>query len=100
MAALEMDVFRTELQSFPLRAFIDEARDLLGNEVLSEVLSHYSVQLDELMDTSTWVSLEFVESILQEFLDRSKDPQFFDRATVRGLTPKYVGPLYPLLVSF
>jgi signal transduction histidine kinase len=94
-----VETFRPELHIWPLRAFIDEARDTLGNERLSELLSKFSLEQKDFLDTSAWVSLEFVEALLQDFLDTTKDPEFFDRATIRGMASRYVGPLYPLLVA-
>jgi signal transduction histidine kinase len=95
-----MEIFRQELHSFPLRAFIDEARATLGAAALDELLKGYGVSLPELMDSSAWLSMEFVESFIKTTLERSHDPALFDRASVRSMTPKYIGPLYPLLFAF
>jgi len=95
-----MEIFRQELHSFPLRAFIDEARTALGAVALDELLNGYGVRLSELMDSSAWLSLEFVESFVKTTLERAHDPALFDRANVRSMTPKYIGPLYPLLFAF
>lgn len=94
-----MEVFRPELQIFPLRAFIDEARDAFGSERLEALLKPYGVPSEAFSDPSAWVSLEFVESLLARMQDEAGDEGFFDRATLRGMSPKYIGPLYPLMVA-
>jgi signal transduction histidine kinase len=95
-----MEIFRPELQSFPLRAFLDEARDVLGDQGVAQVLARFSVSPADLSEKSPWVSLEFVEALLQDLVDATKDVEFFERAAARGMTAKYIGPLMPLVVAF
>jgi signal transduction histidine kinase len=95
-----MEIFRPELHSFPFRAFLDEARTTLGAAGLDELLKGYGVSLPELMDSSAWLSVEFVESFIRDILERSQDPALFDRACLLSMSPKYIGPLYPLLFAF
>ena len=45
-----MEIFRPELQSFPLRANLDEARDTIGEAALTEILEKYRVTYAELLD--------------------------------------------------
>jgi signal transduction histidine kinase len=95
-----MEIFRPELHSFPFRALLDEARATLGAAVLDDILKGYGVRLPELMDSSAWLSIEFVESFIRDVLERSQDPGFLDRGCALSMTPKYIGPLYPLLFAF
>src|ERR1700753_3231425 len=94
-----MEIFSPELHSFPLRAFLDEAKVNLGEAGLAAVLGRYGVTEAELADSTSWVSLEFVESLLQALIDETKEPDFVERSVVRGMTPKYIGALYPLLFA-
>ncbi len=95
----EVEVFRPELQAFGTKAIIDEAVEQLGRDVVVEVLGRYRVTTPDLNDSSAWVSLAFVEALLQDFIERSGDEAFLDRAALRGMTPKYLGALYPLLFA-
>ena len=95
-----MEVFRQELQSFPLIAIFDEARDAIGAEALAALLEPHGVTVEALSDSSSWVSLRFVEAVLEGLVDAAKDPEFLDRAILRGMRPRYIGPLYPLLFAF
>ena len=95
-----MHAFRSELTIAPLRAFIDEARDALGDDALNTILAKYSLQQKDFLDATAWVSLEFVEALLQDVLDATRDPDYFRRSTIRGMTPKYLGAIYPLIATF
>jgi signal transduction histidine kinase len=94
-----MEIFLPELHAFPLRAFLDEGRETLGAAGLTELLGLYGLIAADLTDSSTWVSLAFVESLLEELVKRANDPEFLERCMARGMTPKYIGPLYPLLFA-
>jgi signal transduction histidine kinase len=95
-----MEIFRPELHSFPFRAFLDEGRAALGAAGLDELLRSYGVSVTELMDSSAWLSVEFVESFIRDILERSQDPALFERACLLSMSPRYIGPLYPLLFAF
>jgi signal transduction histidine kinase len=95
-----VEVFRPELHSFPLRAFLDEARDTLGDKAYLSLLAKYDLKPEHLLDRSAWISLEFAESVLGDMIAASQDPEFFERACLRGMSAKYIGPLYPLLFAF
>ncbi|HEY2736576.1 MAG TPA: HAMP domain-containing sensor histidine kinase, partial [Polyangiales bacterium] len=94
-----MEIFSPELHCFPLRAFLDEAKDKLGDIGLAAVLGRYGLTEAELADSTAWVSLEFVESLLQALVDETHEPDFVERSVMRGMTPKYIGALYPLLFA-
>lgn len=94
-----MEIFRSELHIFALRAFVDEARDVLGEAGMAQVLHHYGVTPEQFLDQSAWVSLEFVEALLQHFSDVTGDAGFIERGAVRGMQPKYLGPIYPLIAT-
>lgn len=96
-----MDVFRPELHSFSLRAILDEAEASLGHEPVARVLARYGLSRERLSDPSAWVSLEFYESLLDGLnACASGDPDLLERAMLRAMSPKYLGPLYPLLFAF
>jgi signal transduction histidine kinase len=95
-----MEIFLPELHNWPLRAFLDEASDTFGEDALRELLNSYGLQLQDFVDASAWISLEFVEALLQGMVELAGDPEFFDRATRRGMSAKYIGPLYPLFRAF
>src|SRR4051812_12831875 len=95
-----MDVFRQELHSFSLRAFLDEAEASLGREAVLRIISEHGVPLERLIDRRAWVSLEFFECLLDALIERARDPGLLTRATLRSMSPKYLGPLYPLLFAF
>jgi signal transduction histidine kinase len=95
-----VQTFRPELTIGPLRAFIDEARDAIGDDALTAILAKYSLQQKDFLDATAWVSLEFVEALLQDILDATSDPDYFRRSTIRGMTPQYLGAIYPLIATF
>lgn len=94
-----MEIFSPELHSFPLRAFLDEAKEILGAAPFAGVLAQFAVTEAELADSTAWVSLEFVEALLQALSDATGEPDFVERSITRGMTPKYIGALYPLLFA-
>ena len=95
-----MEIFRAELHIFALRAFVDEAREMLGETALKKMLEPYGVTEDQFLDQSAWVSLDFVEALFQDLIDATGDPTYFERAAARGVSPKYLGPIYPLIATF
>lgn len=95
-----MDVFKTEIQAFPLRAFLDDARESIGEEALQAVLARHSVTAEQLIDRSAWVSLRFVEHLLKDLTAATGDVEFLERAMARSMRPKYMGPLFPLFAAF
>ena len=94
-----MEIFRSELHIFPLRAFVDQARDVLGEAGVAHVLSPYGVTAEQFLDQTAWVSLEFVEALLQDFIDVTGDTSFIERGAVRSMQPRYLGPIYPLIAT-
>src|SRR5690349_12781479 len=95
-----MEVFRQELNAFPFRAVLDQAAEEIGHDGLEKVLRKYGVGRRDISDSSVWISVAFVDAVLRDIAELLDDPAFIDRATLRGLTRRYMGPLYPLIVSF
>ena len=95
-----MDVFRQELHSFSLRAVLDEAEASIGREAVARIVAEHGATLERLIDGSAWVSLDFFESLLDALIERARDPRLLTRAMLRSMSPKYLGPLYPLLFAF
>jgi len=95
-----MEVFRSELHVFPLRAILDESKAVLGEEALDEVLEQFGLVFADLTDRSGWVSLEFVEAFIGELVRRAQDRDILTGAMDRAMSPAGIGPLYPLFVAF
>ena len=94
-----MEVFRRELCAFPLRAYVDATRAAIGTEALDEMLQPYGIQASDLEDPNAWYSLDFVEALLKNVVDRC-GIDHLDQATRLGITPKYLDVLAPLVVAF
>ena len=95
-----MNVFKPELQAFAVRAILDEAALALGAEEVVQQLATHELVLSDLDDPSAWLSLEFIEALLDGFVKRGGDAAFLERAASNGVTPKSLGSLYPLLFAF
>jgi hypothetical protein len=96
-----MQVFRQELNAFPLGALLDQAADELGAPGLDGLLGSYGVSRRDLSDSANWVSVEFVGALLADIVSHlSGDSAFLERAAARGMSPRYMGPLYPFAIGF
>jgi hypothetical protein len=94
-------VFRQELSAYPLQALLDQAEEELGSpEKLAEILARYEVTRADIAHDTDWVSLEFVDALLGDIVERLGDHGFIERAAVRGVQRKYLGPIFPLIVRF
>ena len=94
-----MEIFSPQLHTFPLRAVLDEAKEILGGPGFAAVLAQFAVTEAELSDSTAWISLEFAEALIQALLDATNEPDLIERSIARGMTPKYIGALYPLLFA-
>src|SRR5689334_10920426 len=95
-----MQVFGNELSAFPLQAIFDQAEVEISEAGVERVLQGYGTSRRELADPSAWVSLEFVEAVVADFLALTHgDIAFLERAAMRSVSAPYMGPLYPLLVG-
>jgi signal transduction histidine kinase len=94
-------VFSQELSAYPLQALLDQAEEDLGSaEQLAEILARYDVTRADIAESTDWVSLEFVDALIEDIVARLGDPGFVARAAVRGVQRKYLGPIFPLIVRF
>jgi signal transduction histidine kinase len=93
-------VFRQDLNAATLQALLDQATDEIGAQSLEQILGRHSVSRAELADPSVWVSIEFVDALLRGIIEQRGDRAFIERAAVRSISRRYLGPLYPLLVGF
>jgi signal transduction histidine kinase len=91
---------RVELHAFGLRAMLDTARGELGDHALGQMLSSLGVSPARATARDAWMSMEFVESFMEEMVRRSGDPSIIDRLSRASMTAKYLGPLYPILKAF
>ena len=95
-----MEVFKQELHVFPLRAYLDATREAIGDEALARLLQRYGLSIAHFEDANAWISVEFAEAFLEDMVNACNDPDHLDRATRRGMSRKYLGPLLPLFVAF
>ncbi|MFT3924093.1 MAG: ATP-binding protein [Myxococcales bacterium] len=95
-----MQVFGNQLSAFPLQAIFDQAEVEISEAGVARVLAGYGTSRRELADPSAWVSLEFVEAVVADFLSLTHgDFTFLERAAMRSVSAPYMGPLYPLMVG-
>jgi len=95
-----MQVFGNQLSAFPLQAIFDQAEAEISEAGVAQVLAGYGTSRRELSDPSAWVSLEFVEAVVADFLSLTHgDSTFLERAAMRSVSAPYMGPLYPLFVG-
>ncbi len=95
-----MEVFRPELHAYGMRAWLEVARESLGASRVAELLARYGVSEQVLNDPESWLSLEFVESWIDDIVTATGDPQIIDRAARLSLSRKYLGPLYTWVRAF
>ncbi len=95
-----MQVFRHELNAFPLLAIVDQAIDELGEATLERLLVTYGVTRRQVSDPSAWVSVEFAEALLADITRELQGGEaFIERAIRRGMSPRYMGFLYPFIIG-
>lgn len=94
-----MEIFKQELHVFPMRAYLDATRQAIGSEALDELLRPYGITAQSFEDPNGWISVEFAEAFLQDMVERCGDPSHFARATRLGMSPKYLGALFPLFAA-
>jgi signal transduction histidine kinase len=95
-----VDPYKPELHASGFRAILEVASNLLGADEVSTLVQSLGVKLDELSDPNGWFSLEFAETMINEITARTGDATWLDRAMRLGVTPKYLGILWPLFRSF
>jgi signal transduction histidine kinase len=79
---------------------LEVATQEIGRPGVAEIVEPLGVTLDELADPNGWFSLEFAEAFISAISARLEDPTWLDRAMRLGVTPKYLGILYPLFRAF
>jgi signal transduction histidine kinase len=97
---LSIDPYKPELHASGFRAMLEVATQLMGRDQVAALVRSLGVSLEELSDPNAWFSLAFAEALMQELDARCGDPNWLDRAMRLGVTPKYLGILYPLFRSF
>ena len=95
-----IDPFKPELHASGFRAILEVASKHLGPDEVRKLVESLGVKLEQFSDPNGWLSLEFAEALNQEISSRVADPTWLDTAMRLGLTPKYLGILYPLFRSF
>jgi signal transduction histidine kinase len=91
-----VEIFKPEMCAFPLRAYVDATREAIGSDALEAMLLPYGIDSSGFEDPTAWYSLEFVEAFIRDMLERCNEPGYLERATRLGMTPKYLGALFPL----
>jgi signal transduction histidine kinase len=92
----EEAVFRSEVHSFFLRPFLDDAQAKLGREEMRVLLARFGVTEEQLRDETAWVSLRFCEDLFEALIGAGEDLGMFDRCGRLAVSPKYAGILRPL----
>jgi signal transduction histidine kinase len=95
-----MEVFRAEVHALFLGPFLDEARAVLGDGGVRELVESFGVTESALRDRAAWVSLEFCEAFCERLFERHNDPALFDRCGRLVASPRYAGLLRPLFRTF
>ncbi len=91
---------KVELHCFGFRPILDIVREELGEDVLEEILLSLGVSIERVTAPDSWMSLKFLERLLEEMVKRSRDPGIIDRAAKRIISPRYLGRFYPMLIAF
>jgi signal transduction histidine kinase len=95
-----MEVFRPEVHALFLCPFLDEARAIIGDQKVRDLVASFGVTEEALRDKEAWVSLEFCEAFCERLYREHADPALFDRCGRLVLTPRYLGILQPLYRAF
>ena len=97
---MPIDPHKAELHASGFRAMLEVATEQLGQPAVAEVVASLGARLEEFSDPNGWFSLEFAEALIAALGERCEDPTWLDRAMRLGVTPKYLGILYPLFRAF
>lgn len=92
----EDEVLGLELQAWGLLAMVDLADAAVGKEMVDELFRRWGVDVRELIRTRAWIRFSFAERLMESLADRC-GPDIVDRAGWASMSPKYLGPIYPLV---
>jgi signal transduction histidine kinase len=95
-----MDPRTPELHAFGFRAILEVAEGMLGVAQLNELIVELGLTRAELEDPTAWFSADFAEALIGRISEHGGDPSWLARAMRLGVSPRYLGPLYPLVHAF
>ena len=95
-----MEIFRPEIHSFFIRPILDVADEELGVATTDRILGELGARRDEFQDFTAWVSLEFVEALLDAITRSHGDSMLLGRMFRASISKKYLGVLLPLMRAF
>ncbi len=94
------DEGRAEVHAGFLAPIAEEARPLLSETEMRELLTSVGVDPHVLGDPHAWISLRQLERVMRAIDTRIPDPLLIRRATRLGFTERYMGPVRTLIRAF
>jgi signal transduction histidine kinase len=95
-----VQVFGNEVHAMFLRTFLDDSYSIMDKEKVDSVLRNIGVEVAALQDANAWITLDCLETILEELVKLRNDPELIPRCGQLAWAPKYVGMLGPILRAF
>lgn len=91
---------RAEVHAGFLAPIAEEARPLLSEREMQDLLSSVGVDPSVLGDPHAWISLRQLERVMRAINTKVPDTLLIRRATRLGFTERYMGPLRTLIRAF
>lgn len=76
---------------------LDVMRSEVGNADTDALLERLGVTQSELDDETAWITLPFLEQLVEALVAATDDPESIDRVSRLSMTRRYIGSLFPLL---
>ncbi|MEM9071680.1 MAG: histidine kinase dimerization/phospho-acceptor domain-containing protein, partial [Myxococcota bacterium] len=95
----EEDVLGLELQAWGLFTLIDLADQFVGAERVDEAIRPWGIDLRKLVKKRAWVTFDFAERVMDKLVQIT-GPELIARAGAASVSPRYLGPIYPLVRTF
>ncbi|MEM9861119.1 MAG: histidine kinase dimerization/phospho-acceptor domain-containing protein, partial [Myxococcota bacterium] len=90
------DVLGMELQAWGLIAVLEATEEEVGRERVDEVFDSWGIDVRGLLQRRAWTTLEFAERFMDAMVGLAGE-HIVHRAGWRAMSPRYLGPIYPLL---
>jgi len=94
------DEGRAEVHAGFLAPIAEEARPLLDEADMRELLTSVGIDPQVLGDPHAWISLRQLERVMRAIDARVPDPLLIRRATRLGFTERFMGPVRTLIRAF
>lgn len=94
------DAHRPEMHASGFRALLEVGNERLGEASMRELLASHGVKPEEFGDNSAWFSLRLAEAMIEHCEQHGQDPDFHAHVVRAMLSPRHMGPVYPLMRAF